>query len=146
MQRKLDATGSAPPGQVLMTIPLSEPIQGIFVVNTTGRVVPVVELGEGGNPGSLGDVAYLDFRGEGTGLVIIPTQLKTGSRTGVWLSYEDGDLYSGGPARVVWLCLSGFSREEEMSSIVFDSVWVLTDGLQETGQEVYAKVKRRGIA
>ena len=138
IERRLEVTGNAPPGRILMTIPLSEHIQGVFVVNTTGRVVPVVELGEGGGPGSLGDVAYFDFRGEGTGLVVIPTQLKVGTSTGVWLSCEDGDLYSGGPARVVWLCLSGFSCEEEMSSIVFDSVWVPIDGLQETGQEAYS--------
>lgn len=73
---------------------------------------------------------------------MIPTQLKVGASTGVWLSCEDGDLYSGGPARVVWLCLSGFSREEEITSIMFNSLWVVTDGSQEIGQEVYAKVKR----
>ncbi|MBI4531376.1 MAG: hypothetical protein HY709_07615 [Candidatus Latescibacteria bacterium] len=144
IQRKLEVTGSAPPGRILMTIPLSEHVQGVFVVNTTGRVVPVVDLDERRDPVALGDVAYFDFRGEGTGLVIIPTHLKTGSRTGVWLSHEDGDLYSGGPARVVWLCLSGFSCEEEFTPIVFDSVWVPTDGLQETGQEVYTKVKQKG--
>jgi hypothetical protein len=146
IQRKLDATGSAPLGRVLMTIPLSKNIQSIFVVKKAGQVVPIADLDRGQRPIVLRDVAYFDVRGEGTGLVIIPTQLKTGSSTGIWFSDEDGDLYSGGPARVVWLCLSGFNGEEEINSIVFDSVWALTDGLLETGQKLYAKEKQKGIA
>lgn len=142
IRRQLTAVGNPQPGRAFMTIPFSETIRQFTVVDRRGVCIELGGMTEALCGGvKLSDLAYMDFRGDGTGLTVVPVRCVTGESAGIWISHSDGDLYSGGPATILWLCLSGFDSEEVAPLVVFDSVLVPTDGSTSAAGEAADRVR-----
>lgn len=142
IRRKLTVAGNPRPGRAFMTIPFSETIRQFTVVDRRGASYELGGIRDALRGGAkLSDLEYMDFRGDGTGLTVVPVRCVTGDSAGIWISHSDGDLYSGGPATILWLCLCGFSSEEVAPLIAFDCVMVTTDGSTSAARQAADRVR-----
>lgn len=123
VERTLTCVGEVQTGRVVLTIPVSDAIERVSVVDQDGARYPVDVGGSLYHVPDLRRLAALDFEGAETGFVLLPQRVEAGRRTGIWATWSEGSLYTGGPIRVIWLYLAGLMEEERVERIVFDAVW-----------------------
>lgn len=133
IDRELLRLGQARRGRVVATIPLSQWIEKVLLVDSSGRSRLIVDGDAEFSPAlGLGDIAYIDFEGEETGFIIAPTRMRLGASTAAWARQLEGaSIYVGKHCRTVFLCLAGFGAGEPIERIIFDALYIITDGSPE---------------